>query len=245
MDKDSRKKIICFILMLVFVGLTVLFALVDINVAGVSSSSVNGVIEKREELLKLETDLETAEKKYSESKEKLVQSQSDFTSAKNKYEAISDETINLIREATTEENYDIEYMWIKLGNYATANNLSIIMVEPGGKATVQSTTDNENTSTNTTTTTATSPESSSELSDEMISPNSNATTSSEASSTTSNSDTIMTITLQGSYLNISDFIFEIENDKELRFKLDNIEMTYVEGTTIRTKFDVKNIIVLK
>ena len=222
MDKDTRKKIICFVLMVVFVGLTVLLTLVDIDILGVSSSSVKGVKAKREELLSLEADLQKAETTYTDSKAKLKESQSAFASAKNKYEAISDETINLIREATTEENYDIEYMWIKLGNYASANNLSIIMVEPGGKVNVEKTDEK---------TTSTSPESTDKTTEET--------------KTTNNSDTIMTITLQGSYLNVSDFIFEIENDKELRFKLDNIEMTYVEGTTIRTKFDVKNIIVLK
>lgn len=38
---------------------------------------------------------------------------------------------------------------------------------------------------------------------------------------------------------MSDFVFEVENDKELRFKLDNMEVTYVSGTTIKAKFNVK------
>ena len=37
----------------------------------------------------------------------------------------------------------------------------------------------------------------------------------------------------------------IENDTELRFKLDNISMEYVSGTTIKTTFDVKNMIIKK
>ena len=46
-------------------------------------------------------------------------------------------------------------------------------------------------------------------------------------------------------MNTSDFIFEVENDTSLRFKLDNISMDYVQGTTIKTTFDVKNITVNK
>ena len=44
---------------------------------------------------------------------------------------------------------------------------------------------------------------------------------------------------------MSDFVFEVENDKELRFKLDNMEVTYVSGTTIKAKFNVKNVIMIK
>ena len=40
-------------------------------------------------------------------------------------------------------------------------------------------------------------------------------------------------------MNISDFIFEVENDTSLRFKLDNISMDYVEGTTVCKKYSYK------
>ena len=55
----------------------------------------------------------------------------------------------------------------------------------------------------------------------------------------------MKIQLQGSYIDISDFIFEVENDDELKFKLDNIRIEYVEGTTIKATIDVKNTIIVK
>lgn len=228
MEKETMKKLIAAALFLVFGGLIALFTLVDLNLGIVDFSSVKGIIAKREQLLELESKLEKTENSYNNSKKELVTAQNGFTTAKNKYEAISDETINLIKEATTKENYDIEYMWIRLGNYASSNNLEIILVEPGGKnvATTQNSTQQDNTQQNS--------------QDSANKQEANSTTT-----TTTNSDTLMTVTLQGSYLNVSDFIFEVENDKELRFKLDNIEMTYVEGTTIKAKFDVKNITVLK
>ena len=55
----------------------------------------------------------------------------------------------------------------------------------------------------------------------------------------------MKIQVKGSYMDISDFIFEVENDKALRFKLDNISIEYVSGTTIKANFDVKNLIIKK
>ena len=235
MEKETIKIIVCIVLFLVFGGLVALFALVDLDLSIVEFSSINGVIAKREELLRLEQELQSTEMKYEQAKKSLASSQSSFSSAKNKYEAISDETINLIKEATTEENYDIEYMWIRLGNYALTNNLSISMVEPGGITT--STNSNTNTQpanaqVDNTQTTAADTTSTAEV------PNSSTTTS-------TNSDTLLTIVVEGSYLNMSDFVFEVENDKELRFKLDNIEITYVSGTTIKAKFDVKNVIILK
>ena len=235
MEKETIKIIVCIVLFLVFGGLVALFALVDLDLSIVEFSSINGVIAKREELLRLEQELQSTEMKYEQAKKSLTSSQSSFSSAKNKYEAISDETINLIKEATTEENYDIEYMWIRLGNYALTNNLSISMVEPGGITTsTNSNTDTQpaNAQVDNTQTTAADTTSTAEV------PNSSTTTS-------TNSDTLLTIVVEGSYLNMSDFVFEVENDKELRFKLDNIEITYVSGTTIKAKFDVKNVIILK
>ena len=237
MEKETIKVIICIVLFLTFGGLTALFALVDLDLSIVEFSSINGVIAKREELLKLEQELQSTEMKYEQAKKTLASSQNSFSSAKNKYEAISDETINLIKEATTEENYDIEYMWIRLGNYALTNNLSISMVEPGGTTTSTNTNTDTNSKTDNTKTDSTQTTSEETKTTEEV-PNSSTTTN-------TNNDTLLTIVVEGSYLNMSDFVFEVENDKELRFKLDNIEITYVSGTTIKAKFDVKNVIILK
>lgn len=258
MEKDNVKILICVILFLMFGGLTVLFCMLDVNLGFISTSSIEGIIAKREQLLNLEGKLESTESTYTNTKNKVETSKKAFTTAKNKYEAISDETIDLIKEATTEENYDIEYMWIKLGNYASVNNLKILLVEPGGTVTETTTGDstktdtsnsnttntNSSTSNNNTSTQATSTTASTDASKAA----NTATTASTANNTTKSKttdDTLLTVTLEGSYLNMSDFVFEVENDKELRFKLDNMEVTYVSGTTIKAKFNVKNVIMIK
>ena len=261
MEKDNVKILICVILFLVFGGLTVLFCMLDVNLGFISTSSIEGIIAKREQLLNLESKLESTESTYTNTKNKVETSKKAFTTAKNKYEAISDETIDLIKEATTEENYDIEYMWIKLGNYASVNNLKILLVEPGGTVTETTTGDSTKTDTsnsNTTNTTSTnSSTSNNNTSTQAASTTAStdaskaanaATTAATANNTTKSKttdDTLLTVTLEGSYLNMSDFVFEVENDKELRFKLDNMEVTYVSGTTIKAKFNVKNVIMIK
>lgn len=259
MEKDNVKILICVILFLVFGGLTILFCMLDVNLGFISTSSIEGIIAKREQLLNLESKLESTESTYTNTKNKVETSKKAFTTAKNKYEAISDETIDLIKEATTEENYDIEYMWIKLGNYASVNNLKILLVEPGGTVTETTTgdstkTDAANTKTSTTNTNkstsnnASTPASSTTASTDASKAANTATVAATANNTTKSKttdDTLLTVTLEGSYLNMSDFVFEVENDKELRFKLDNMEVTYVSGTTIKAKFNVKNVIMIK
>ena len=256
MEKDNVKILICVILFLMFGGLTVLFCMLDVNLGFISTSSIEGIIAKREQLLNLESKLESTESTYTNTKNKVETSKKAFTTAKNKYEAISDETIDLIKEATTEENYDIEYMWIKLGNYASVNNLKILLVEPGGTVTETTTgdstkTDDADTKTSTTNN-ASTPASSTTASTDASKAANTATTAAVENTTANNTtsskttdNTLLTVTLEGSYLNMSDFVFEVENDKELRFKLDNMEVTYVSGTTIKAKFNVKNVIMIK
>lgn len=246
MEKDTVKVIICTIIFLVCGALIALFALIDIDLSAIKLSSIQGIIEKKENLITLEKNLENAENKYSSTKKTFESTKTEFETAKSKYEAISDETISMIKEATTEENYDIEYMWIKLGNYAAINNLSIVMVEPGGKVEeVVSTEDTKTTTTPTTTPTTPTAATTPSTATPAATTADGAEVPTNQTSIENTSDTLLTVTIEGSYLNMSDFVFEVENDKELRFKLDNIEITYVSGTTIRAKFNVKNVIILK
>ena len=57
MEKDNVKILICVILFLVFGGLTVLFCMLDVNLGFISTSSIEGIIAKREQLLNLESKL--------------------------------------------------------------------------------------------------------------------------------------------------------------------------------------------
>lgn len=273
----SNKKIIVFV---AIIATSVILILIFTLLGALFIPSVQNLIQKYGEAKKADTELSAAQDTYYSTVQKLEGAEEEYNKQKNKYNSISDETIDIIKEATTEESYNIEYMWITLGNYAKKNNLEIVLVEPGGTATTNTSKDanssssNSNNATTTTTTTTTTNTNNTTANNTATtsntttnntatnntttnnSTNSNATTTnnnqtstdgtnSTSDNTTSSSGSALKVQLTGSYMNISDFIFEIENDTSLRFKLDNISMDYVEGTTIKTTFDVKNVVVNK
>ena len=265
----SNKKLIAFV---AIIATSVILILIFTLLGALFIPSVQNLIQKYGEAKKADTELSAAQDTYYSTIQKLEGAQDEYNKQKNKYNSISDETIDIIKEATTEESYNIEYMWITLGNYAKKNNLEIVLVEPGGTATTDTSSDAKNsngsnsnnsattttttTTTNTNNTTANNTATTTNNTTTNNSTNSNATTTnnnqtstdgtnSTSDNTTSSSGSALKVQLKGSYMNVSDFIFEIENDTSLRFKLDNISMDYVEGTTIKTTFDVKNVVVNK
>lgn len=249
MTLNNKKMIIISSILGVTVILIVLLMLLGANLIIVKIPSISSLVGEYGLVKKSEKDLSTAQGTYYTTVSNLEKAESDYDKQKNKYNSISDETINVIKEATTEESYNLEYMWIKLGNYAKKNNLEIVMVEPGGKQSTNTNNNNSssnsgsstnNTNSNSTTTTTTTTSSSTTNN----STNSSTNTSSDTSASTSSSSALK-IEIKGSYMNISDFIFEVENDTSLRFKLDNISMDYVKETTIKASFNVKNIVINK
>ena len=262
MTEDVKKLIIVSSVLVVLIALTVTLLLVNVNLKLINIGSIKELIVKHGEAIQAEENLKKKETEYKNAVSKVNSSKSSFDTAKAKYEAISDETINVIKEATTEENYNIEYMWIRLGNYAKKNNLTIVMAEPGGSFTDSSSAskDSTNKSTKTTTTTTTTTKNDDTSSTNNSSSNSSSTKDTSTSNSTTSDDissinqtakdandknTLFKIQVSGSYLNVSDFVFEVENDKALRFKLDNISMDYVSGTTIKATFNVKNLVINK
>lgn len=237
MLKIYKNLIISISIIVVSLGLLALFALVDINIGPIKISSISTIMSEHDNVIKAQNSLITEQNNYKNTLLNLETEKSTYNTEKQKYEAISDETVSVIKEATKQQNYSIEYMWIKLGNYAKTNNLGIVLVEPGG--TQSSDTTGANTSTSTTTT----PAATTTTSSENKVPSAN--TDDDSDDETQDTDNILKIQVTGSYINVSDFIFEVENDKDLKFKLDNISIEYVSGRTIKATFDVKNTIILK
>lgn len=261
MLKVYKNLLISISIIVVSLGLLTLFALVDINLGPIKISSISTIMSEHDNVVKAQASLTAEENNYKNTLKNLENEKNNYSTEKQKYEAISDETVSVIKEATKQQNYSIEYMWIKLGNYAKTNNLGIVLVEPGG--TQGSGTNGTNTSTNTTTTTPAA--TSSTTTSNTTSSTNSSTTGAENTSSTGNdgttlppaantdgenteetqTDNVLKIQVTGSYINVSDFIFEVENDKDLKFKLDNISIEYVSGRTIKATFDVKNTIILK
>lgn len=241
MTSDNKRILIASIVLAISIILILVFMLLGLNLGIVKFASISSLANKYALVKKSESELNSAQQKYYDTQNTLETSKTEYSKQKNKYSAISDETVDIIKEATTQESYNIEYMWIKLGNYAKKNNLEIVMVEPGGKQNTSST--NSSSTTNSTTNSNTT----ANTTNKTTTPTTTTTTTTNTSQSTSTSSdsTAFKIQVKGSYMDTSDFIFEVENDSSLKFKLDNISMDYVSGTTIKTSFNVKNLTINK
>ena len=265
MFEEYKRTIIISVIDVIIILLIALLALADINIGPIHLSSIKSIMAQDKKVKAAEAELDTAKTLYEAAVTGLESQKAKFEKEKGQYDAISDDTVNIIKEATAKENYSIEYMWIKLGNYAIKNNLSIVLVEPGGASdtssatTIDSTESGETTSTpvssssqattnqattnQATTNQATDSTSQSSASDTVQSAN-KSDDATDTDTSDANGDKTLKINISGTYMNVSDFIFEVENDSELKFKLDNISMQPT-GDGVSATFDVKNMIIVK
>ena len=219
--KKYTKLIILSVVLLVIITLITLAMIFDVDLLLFNNLSISSIQEKKLLVEDLMLKQQTEETNNTQAKQNLQSSKNSYDVAKQEYEAIDKSTIEIVQEATKEEKYFIEYLWIVLGNYATANNLGIKIVTPDSTVT--------NTNTNTVVNTGTS---------------TGTTTNTTTSSLTAIKDGVK-ILVEGRYANVADFVFDVENDKSLRFRLDNIKMSYAGNNTIQAVFDVLSLSVLK
>ena len=260
MDKNGIKIIGLIVGLVVLIAGILFVTLKGIHLGPINAVSLSGIASKKGDVTSAKDDLDKAEAQYEVNMQSLEAAKKEFETQKEAYALISDETIAAIKEATKQEEYFIEYLWITLGNYATKHNLSLAVIEPGGSVSqnTQTTTTTTDNPTSVSTGTGVTGNSSS-----VNSTNNAATTGSptsgtqqnseqtEQTTTTTTNDTLtsnsnaLTVQVKGSYINVADFVFEVENDKSLRFKLDNIKMKSAGGIEVVTSFNVKDFTVLK
>lgn len=268
MDKGIIKLVVCLVSLVVIIGILLYTLIVGFKIGNIEVIPIMGIAEKKENINDKKKDLETSEEQNNTNKQTLESAKKEFTVQKEAYELISDETINAIREATKEEEYFIEYVWIVLGNYAKMNKLQLMVVEPNGTVS-GGTSDNptapgENPDVSTGTGITADKEGNVKNPNDIKNTNNpnnansqnpgtqtgqegnNENKSSEGmSSGITSNPTALTVKLKGNYINLADFVFEVENDKSLRFKLDNIKMKSAGGTEVEATFNVKDFKVLK
>lgn len=228
--KQYTKLIILSIVLVVLIALVTIFMVTDIDLKIFKSLSIAGIQQK-----KIDVDGKKAEQlmevlSNSQAKQDLQTSKNSFDVAKSTYESIDKSTIEIVQEATKEEKYFIEYLWIVLGNYAKTNNVGISIITPD--STVQKEeTNNEEVSEGNQNTLQGEPGLNNEgdFSGNTLAPISDG----------------VKIKVEGRYADVADFVYDVENDKSLRFKLDNIKMTYAGDNQIQAVFDVLSLSVLK
>lgn len=218
MSREVKVSIVEGIILLVLIILIILALNVNLNLGIVKFVNIEDMKNNSELLETTTLKLETTKLSNTVAYTNLEKAKENYETEKSKYEAISQENIDMIEEATIEESYDIEYMWIKLGNYAISNNLSLGLTEPGSSAT----------------------DSTTEETDESVISSSSTTTTTQT--TTSEN---LKITVVGNYLDLAEFVFDVENDVELRFKLDKIKMTYAQSNNVSATFEVENVTLTK
>ncbi|MDD4375877.1 MAG: hypothetical protein PHR25_03755, partial [Clostridia bacterium] len=132
MDKRIIKLIVCLVSLVVIIGILLYILVTGFKIGNIEVISVMGIAEKKESIENKKNELVTSETQNNTNKQTLEATKKEFAVQQERYELISDETINAIKEATKEEEYFIEYVWIVLGNYAKINKLELMVVEPNG-----------------------------------------------------------------------------------------------------------------
>lgn len=139
----------------------------------------------------LNTKIEELNKKngteYKDVQRRLEGARTNFNSRKNTYEALAaSASADEIAEANKREEFLLDYLWIKIGNYANANNIKVLINPSNG------------------------------------------------------SD--LNFDVSGPYISVINFIYDLENDSELSFNVNNIIM---EGTSnlsnTKAKFSVSGV----
>lgn len=246
--KEYKKIIILSSVLLILIVLITLVMIFDVDLKMFKNLSIAGIGKSKANVESLIDAEQKEEDNLITAKNNIAKAKESFEEAKTTYNNIDESTIAIVQEATKNENYFIEYLWVVLGNYARANDLEIGIVTPG--STTQTNNSNNNTSTNTNTTVTTptgesvssngttNSTSRSEIADSNNSEQLAEESTSESQMTSSSLDNAIKISVKGRYSNVADFVFDVENDKELRFKLDNIKMTYQGNNLIEATFDV-------
>lgn len=271
MSNSMIKIIILVGVLVIIIAAVTTLCITSIGLGPIKTLAIKDITKSKSNLEKANAALVAAGSTYSNKETELATTKTEYNAEKTKYEAISDQTISIIQDATKDEKYFIEYLWITLGTYAKSHSLSLTVIDPGSKASSDqsSTATNKTTTPGATTPTGTTEKaplvetieaSSATTTTTPATTNSGATTqaatnpatttktpsaTNNAGSTTTAKSNVVSIQLKGNYLNIADFVFEVENDKTLRFKLDNISMKTSGGTDITASFEVKNLVIIK
>lgn len=258
MRKYDKLITLSSILLLLIVVIT-LAMVYDVDLFLFKNLSIAGVKEKKmavDELIQKQT---IEEFNNLQAKQELNESKNDFDVAKEAYESIDDSTIAIVQQATKEDKYFIEYLWVVLGNYAKTNNVGIDVITPNSTVVskeekTEETDDTKESSNQTTKSTetnkaTTNKETNQNATDQTTTAQSRLDALGEREET--NQDTVkalddgIKIVVVGRYANVADFVFDVENDKSLKFKLDNIKMQYAGDNKVEATFDVLSLDVLQ
>ncbi len=186
------KKLLMLILIGLLLALAIYIGLNGFEVGNIEVLSYAGMKTKNSQLdTKIQEASKLAEKEYRQALVTVQESSKKLKEAKEDYEEItqisSEEDVQVAGQI---ERYEIEALWVKLGNYATSEGAIIKMDIVQGDT---------------------------------------------------NDIYDLKFTVNGSYISITDFISDIENDSTLGFQIEEFKMTPSSGNNLQATFLCKGI----
>ena len=190
------RKVLISITIVALVAIFVIMATSGLKIGKFNVSSVKQIVADNKSLdNQVENLKRLTETSYEEAKLNLDSSLATLQDTKKRYnDATTYTTDEEIKNANQSEQYDIGYLWTKLGLYATKNNVTIQLNVSYG--TVEGLYN-------------------------------------------------LSIVSYGEYLSISEFIYAIEKDSKLGFRIEDFSMTQYSEEQLQATFSIKNIAINK
>ncbi len=190
-----RKLLIILLVTLLLVGIGVMVS-VGLTFGEFKILSINDLIGENE---KLETEIASLQgsidRDYASAEQSLNSSFQNLKDSKQRYQdAITYSTEDEIRAANQTEEYDMGYLWTKIGMYATKNNVVIEMNVTAGSVIGQYN---------------------------------------------------LNFSVRGQYLSISEFIYAVENDSKLGFKIEDFALVQYSEDELQGTFNIRNVAISK
>lgn len=240
MIKEYKKILIMSVVLLILVICIVVVFTTDVSMAGIKSGSIFTISEGKNNLNSLLEKESEVKAEHQSALDSLEQAKNTYETEKKKFDNIDQATVDLVKEATKDEKYFIEYLWITLGNYATDNNLIIDVITPGSTLSSTGETLNGNAS-------GAQGSAGNALGGGINfgSADGSTGTNRPTTDTSSVANDSIRIIVKGRYANVADFVYDVENDKELKFRLDNMKMVYKSNNQIEATFNILSLQVKK
>lgn len=187
------KKLLILILIALSLALSIFIIMNGFEIGNIEVLSYTGIQKRNNQLdEKIQESGKLAEKDFRQATTKVQESSKKLEQAKKEYEdmtVISSE--GDVQVASQIDRYEVETLWVKLGNYATSEGATMRM--------------------------------------DIVKGNTNDTYN-------------LKFTVNGSYISITDFISDIENDSTLGFKIEEFKMfPSTAGTELESTFVCKEI----
>lgn len=190
------RKLLILVLIIILLAALGIMLTSGIAIGSFEIPSIKKIIDENKDLDTKIAELNTAiENDYASARTSLDTSVKTLESEKQKYQdTITYSTEEEIKAANQTEEYEISYLWTKIGLYATNNNVTIqANVSSGTVAGLYN----------------------------------------------------ISFTARGEYISISEFVYAIENDSTLGFKIEDFALVPYSENTLQATFIIRNIAIDK